>query len=134
MLRYTRGGYYLVSAIASAVTLPAIFVGRHITGAGMYPAIFVAEFFLLINTAPLNAALVNSVSATIRATAIAVNLFTIHLLGDAFSPTLMGYISDRTNLRVAFLVSSVAVALSAVILFYGIRFAPKLDEQAMKAE
>ena len=99
----------------------------------MYPAIFVAEFFLLINTAPLNAALVNSVSATIRATAIAVNLFTIHLLGDAFSPTLMGYISDRTNLRVAFLAASVAVALSAVILFYGIRYAPELDEQAMKA-
>jgi len=130
MLRYTRGGYYLVSAIASAVTLPAIFAAVTLTGAGMYPAIFVAEFFLLINTAPLNAALVNSVSATIRATAIAVNLFTIHLLGDAFSPTLMGYISDRTNLRVAFLVSSVAVALSAVILFYGIRFAPKLDQEA----
>ena len=134
MLRYTRGGYYLVSAVASLVTLPAIVLAVTLTGRAMYPAIFVAEFFLLINTAPLNAALVNSVSATIRATAIAVNLFTIHLLGDAFSPTLMGYISDRTNLRVAFLVASVAVALSAVILFYGIRFAPQLDAQAMKAE
>ncbi len=133
MLRYTRGGYYLVSAIASVVTLPAIVLAVTLTGRAMYPAIFVAEFFLLINTAPLNAALVNSVSATIRATAIAVNLFTIHLLGDAFSPTLMGYISDRTNLRVAFLAASVAVALSAVILFYGIRYAPQLDEQAMKA-
>ena len=26
MLRYTRGGYYLVSAIAAVVTLPAIVV------------------------------------------------------------------------------------------------------------
>ena len=129
MLRYTRGGYYLVCAVASVVTLPAILVAVTATGAAMYPAIFVAEFFLLINTAPLNAALVNSVSATIRATAIAVNLFTIHLLGDAFSPTLMGYISDRTNLRVAFLAASVAVGLSAVILFYGIRFAPQLKEE-----
>ncbi len=98
----------------------------------MYPAIFVAEFFLLINTAPLNAALVNSVSASIRATAIAVNLFTIHLLGDAFSPTLMGYISDRTNLRIAFLAASVAVGLSAIILFYGMRFAPELEVEAFR--
>ena len=36
----------------------------------------------------------------------------------------MGYISDRSNLRTAFLAASVAVALSAVILFYGMRFAP----------
>jgi MFS family permease len=127
LLRFTRGAYYLVSAVGMAVTLPAIIVGVSITGKGMYPAIFVAEFFLLLNTAPLNAALVNSVSGRIRATAIAVNLFTIHLLGDAFSPTLMGYISDRSNLRMAFLVASVAVAISAAILFYGMRFAPALN-------
>ncbi len=127
MLRFTRGGYYLVSAVAAVVTLPAIAVAVSVTGAGMYPAIFVAEFFLLINTAPLNAALVNSVSASIRATAIAVNICTIHLLGDAFSPTLMGYISDRTNLRMAFLAASAAVGIAAIILFYGIRSAPELE-------
>ena len=81
LLRFTRGAYYLVSAVGMAVTLPAIVVGVSISGKGMYPAIFVAEFFLLLNTAPLNAALVNSVSGRIRATAIAVNLFTIHILG-----------------------------------------------------
>jgi sugar phosphate permease len=132
MLRYTRGGYYLVSAVATAVTLPAIAIAVSVTGAWMYPAIFVAEFFLLANTAPLNAALVNSVSARIRATAIAVNLFTIHLLGDAFSPALMGYISDRSNLRIAFLVASAAVGIAAIILFYGMRFAPGLEEKALR--
>ena len=34
MLRYTRGGYYLVSAIASVVTLPAIAGGRQRDGSG----------------------------------------------------------------------------------------------------
>ena len=86
------------------------------------------EFLLLLNTAPLNAALVNSVSARIRATAIAVNLFTIHLLGDAFSPTLIGWISDKTNLQTGFFSTIVAVVLSAVILFYGMRFAPALPK------
>ena len=58
----------------------------------------------------------NSVSAPIRATAIAVNLFTIHLLGDAFSPTLIGYISDKTNLQMGMLAMIVAVALSGAML------------------
>ena len=58
LLRFTRGAYYLVSAVGMAVTLPAIVAAVYITGEGMYPAIFVAEFFLLLNTAPMNAALV----------------------------------------------------------------------------
>ncbi len=124
LLRYHRGSYYLVSAIGMTLAVPAILAAVYFTGSAMYPAIFCGEFFLLLNTAPLNAALVNSVDANIRATAIAVNLFTIHILGDALSPTLMGYISDRSNFQTAFLAATVAVALSAGILFYGMRFAP----------
>jgi MFS transporter, Spinster family, sphingosine-1-phosphate transporter len=126
LLLRNKGGYYLISAIGMALALPAILIAVTITNQAMYPAIFLGEFFLLLNTAPLNAALVNSVGANIRATAVAVNIFTIHLLGDAFSPTLMGYVSDKSNMRVAFLVACVAVALSAVILFYGMRYAPEI--------
>jgi MFS transporter, Spinster family, sphingosine-1-phosphate transporter len=121
-----KGSYYLVSGIGMALALPAILCAVFFTGWPMYPAIFLGEFFLLLNTAPLNAALVNSVSASIRATAVAVNLFTIHILGDAFSPTLMGYISDKSNLQWSFVAASVAVALSAIILFVGMRFAPEI--------
>ena len=99
LLRRTPAAYQLVSAVGMALSIPAIVVAIFYPGPAMYPAIFLGEFFLLLNTAPLNAALVNSVSARIRATALAVNIFTIHLLGDAFSPTLIGYISDRSNLE-----------------------------------
>ena len=88
-------------------------------------------FRSLLNTAPLNAALVNSVSARIRATALAVNIFTIHLLGDAFSPTLIGYISDKSNLQIGLMSMIAAVALSAVVLFYGMRFAPKISSEQL---
>jgi hypothetical protein len=101
----------------------------YISGTFMYPAMFVAEFLLFLNTAPLNAAVVNSVGASIRATAIAVNLFTIHLLGDAASPTLIGRISDRTNLQTGFLAAIAAIILAAVILFYGMKFAPQIPVQ-----
>jgi MFS transporter, Spinster family, sphingosine-1-phosphate transporter len=129
LLRRTHAAYQLVSAIGMAVSIPAIVIAIYSHGPAMLPAIFVGEFFLLLNTAPLNAALVNSVSASIRATALAVNIFTIHLLGDAFSPTLIGYISDRSNLETGLTSMIVAVALSAAVLFYGMRFAPKLPAQ-----
>jgi MFS transporter, Spinster family, sphingosine-1-phosphate transporter len=126
LLRRTPAAYQLVSAAGMLLSIPAVVGAIYLTGSVMYAAIMVGEFFILLNTAPLNAALVNSVSAPIRATAIAVNLFTIHLLGDAFSPTLIGYISDRTNLQMGMVAMIVAVALSGVILMYGMRFAPKL--------
>ena len=129
LLRRTPAAYQLISAAGMALSIPAIVVAIYYPGPAMYPAIFLGEFFLLLNTAPLNAALVNSVSARIRATALAVNIFTIHLLGDAFSPALIGYISDRRNLQMGLTSMVGAVALSALVLFYGMRFAPALENE-----
>ncbi len=132
LLRRTAAAYQLVSAIGMLLSIPAMLCALFVAGPIMYGAIFVGEFLILLNTAPLNAALVNSVSARIRATAVAVNVFTIHLLGDAFSPTLIGAISDKTNLRTGFMAAVVAAGLSAAVLFYGMRFAPRLPESALK--
>jgi hypothetical protein len=111
-----------------SLALPSVLLAVFNTGSWMYPAIFLGEFFLLLNTAPLNAAILNSVSAPIRSTAFAVNIFTIHLLGDAFSPSLMGYISDRSNMQMAFVAASAAIAISAGVLFLGVRYAPQLPQ------
>jgi hypothetical protein len=90
----------------------------------MVPAIAVAAFFLLFNTSPLNAAVINSVGAHIRATALAVNIFIIHLLGDVPSPTMMGWVADRKSLQAAFVLPVIAMGISSAILFYGMKFAP----------
>ena len=90
----------------------------------LFPSLAIAEFFLFLNTGPLNAAIVNSVAAPIRATAIGLNLFIIHLLGDAMSPTIIGAISDHSNLRLAFSVTLIAMVFSAALLLVGRRFAP----------
>ena len=132
LLKRTAGAYYLISAATLAISVPAMLVAIYKTGPMMFPAIFVAEFLLLLNTAPLNAAVVNSVGAAIRATAIALNLFVIHLLGDAFSPTLIGRISDKSNLQTGFLAAIVAIVIGAVILFYGMRFAPEIPAQTVE--
>ena len=126
LLPRTKGAYYVVSAISMAVGVPVMVIALFARGRAMVAGILVAAFFLLLNTAPLNAALINSVGAHIRATAIAFNVFIIHLLGDVPSPTLMGWIADRHSLQVAFICPVIAMMLSSAILFYGMRFAPEV--------
>jgi len=124
LLRHTKGAYYLVSSISMGLGIPVMMVALFTRGRFMVPGIAVAGFLLLLNTAPLNAAVINSVGAHIRATAIAANLFVIHGLGDAFSPWLIGKVSDTSSLESGFISTVVATALSSAILFFGMRYAP----------
>ncbi len=126
LLPHMKGSYYFVSALSMALGVPLMIVALFVRGTIMLPAIALAAFFLLVNTSPLNTALVNAVGAHIRATAIAVNIFLFHLLGDVPSPTLMGYVADRHSLQAAFILPVIAMAVSSAILFYGMRFAPSL--------
>lgn len=126
LLRRTPAAYYLISGAGMALALPLMSVAIYGTRNLMLPAIFFGEFLLLLSTGPLNAAVINSVGAHIRSSAVAVNLFVIHALGDALSPTIMGYISDRSSLEAAFGVAIAAILMSATILLFGSRFAPRL--------
>jgi MFS transporter, Spinster family, sphingosine-1-phosphate transporter len=126
-LKRNHRALYLLSAWSVALTLPCgvmLFFGPH---KWAVPSLFAAEFFLFLNTGPLNAAIVNSVSAPVRATAISINLFCIHFFGDTFSPQVIGAISDRTNLSIALGATLVFLVISCAILFAGARFAPKLE-------
>jgi hypothetical protein len=96
------------------------------------PSLLAAEFFLFLNTGPLNAAIVNSVSAPVRATAISLELFCIHAFGDTFSPQIIGAISDRSNLSIGLGATLVMLVVSAAILRLGMRYAPPLEEMPVE--
>ncbi len=130
LLPRMKGSYYFVSAISMGLGVPVMIAALFLRGPVMLPAIAVAAFLLLLNTSPLNTALVNAVGAHIRATAIAVNIFIFHLLGDVPSPTLMGYVADRRSLQAAFILPVIAMTISSAILFYGMRFAPRVELSA----
>ncbi len=85
-------------------------------------AMFCAEFFLFLNTGPLNTVIVNVTRPGVRAMAFAVNIFFIHALGDAVSPTLLGWLSDRWGLRGALLVAPAAITVAAAFCFLCSRF------------
>ncbi|HLW55442.1 MAG TPA: MFS transporter [Candidatus Angelobacter sp.] len=130
MLKRHDGGYYRFSGMTMFAAVPLMIAAVYVTGPLMLPSIFFAVFALLIGTGPSNAAVVNSVNAGIRSTALAVNTFVIHALGDAFSPTLIGWVSDRTSLQTSFWSAFVAAGLSGWLFWYGARYAPKLKPTA----
>jgi MFS transporter, Spinster family, sphingosine-1-phosphate transporter len=118
---------YLLSFWSAALTLPfgvLVFFGPHAT---TIPALFLAEFFIFLNTGPLNAAIVNSVNGAVRATAISINLFCIHFFGDTFSPQIIGAISDHSNLSIGLGATLVTLLVACVILRYGARFATAVE-------
>lgn len=130
-LKRNHAALYLLSAwsmlLASPFALMTFFGPR----SAIVPSLAVAEFCLFLNTGPLNAAIINSVSAPIRATAIAIELFTIHALGDAPSPRVIGWVSDRSSLQMGLAVTLITLLVSGALLFAGARFAPPMDVAAV---
>ena len=126
----TPKALYLVPAISAVLAVgPAVlaFFGPKTT---TLPALGVAVFFIFLGTGPVNAATLNAVPGNLRAMAMAGQLFAIHVFGDAFSPKLIGIVSDHSNLRWGLGVTLITMLIGAVIFFIGSRFAPSLDPSA----
>jgi predicted MFS family arabinose efflux permease len=129
----TPKALYLVPALSAALAVPpalVCFFGPHSL---TIPALALAIFFIFLGTGPVNAATMNSVRAEVRATAMAGQLLVIHLLGDAISPTIIGTVSDRSNLAVGLGSTLITMLLAAVIFFIGARYAPPLTDEANEA-
>lgn len=126
-LRRDDRALYKVSAWSALLTIaPALmlFFGPQRT---MLPSLAVAEFLIFLGTGPINAAILNAVSAKMRATALAGELLLIHALGDAPSPRIIGAISDHSDLRYGLAVTVMALVVAAVVLLAGARYAPPIN-------
>ncbi len=112
-------GYLLVSGSGFLIGAPiAVYALATTSLTACLVAIFFAEFFLFFNTGPLNTVIVNVSHPSSRAMAFAVNIFFIHALGDAVSPTILGWLSDQWGLRGALLTTPLAITLAAVFCFF----------------
>jgi len=127
LLERTKAAHYLVSAVSLGLGIPATCMALFTSGKVMIAGIFLAEFLLLLNTGPLNAAVINAVGPHVRAMALAVNIFIFHLFGDVPSSALIGFLSDHYSLQLAFIAPVIAIGLSSAILFYGMKYAPPVS-------
>ncbi|MBA2269856.1 MAG: MFS transporter [Chthoniobacterales bacterium] len=116
------GAYFLVSGVGMILAFPLFIATIYTPFPFAWVCLFLAVFFVFLNTGPSNAALANVAPPKVRSTAFALNILIIHLFGDAFSPPLLGFVAGRTSMNVAFFVVSVAALISGVIWLLGMRF------------
>jgi MFS family permease len=114
-----RESYLWVSGVATLAAAPVALVAFVAPSRPVYMgAIVVTELLLFISTGPINSAIVNVVAPGQRATAVALSILAIHLLGDVPSPPLVGILSDHSSLGQAFLVLPAAIAVGGLVWLY----------------
>lgn len=83
--------------------------------------ILLAQFFLWFYNGPVNTIIVNSVAPNLRARAFSISILAIHLLGDAISPPIIGFISDRSSLQNGITLVPITLFLAALVWLAGWR-------------
>jgi MFS family permease len=120
-LKTNANALFLVSAWSAWLAVPPAVVCFFGPRSTMLPMLGVAMFLLFLGTGPLNAAIVNAVPSSVRATAIAIELFLIHALGDTPSPKLIGMVSDHSTLGKGLGLTLVTLVIAGALLFMGAR-------------
>ena len=116
------GSYFIVSGIALILGLPMM-VGFLIAPFPLaWVFVFFTVFCLFFNTGPTNTILANVTHPSVRASAFALNILIIHLLGDAISPSVIGWVADETgSLTWGFALVSVTMLIGGVLWLWGAR-------------
>ena len=86
---------------------------------GFFVGIAAAEFAIFVSTAPINVVILQGVPEELRASAMALSIFAIHLFGDLISPPLIGKLSDTFSLGKAMFVLPVALVLGTIAWWRG---------------
>ncbi|WP_255483963.1 MFS transporter [Granulicella sp. 5B5] len=124
----TAKALYLVPALSALLTVPPAMLCFFGPTKFIVPSLSVAVFLVFLGTGPVNAATLNAVPANLRAMAMAGQLFALHVFGDMSSPTLIGIVSDHSNLRLGLGLTLVTFVIGAGIFFLGTRYAPELHD------
>lgn len=127
-LRTNRQAYWWVSGIGALLAAPIVLVTFTAESPAVYwSAAAVCQVLIFASTGPINAATVNIVSPTMRATALAAQILVIHLFGDVPSPPLIGLISDASSLGRAVLIVPVAVLIGGLFWVWAARESARAD-------
>jgi MFS transporter, Spinster family, sphingosine-1-phosphate transporter len=114
-----RQAHLWLSGVSMVLAIPFTCVAFTTHSSGVFAAsLLAAEFMVFLSTGPINVVIVSVVPVAIRATAMAVSIFVIHLLGDAAAPVVLGAVSQSIGLSKAVLIMPGVVALSAAIWIF----------------
>ncbi len=110
-----RAGYAWTLGLSVLVAVPLAF-GAFTAASTFWSMAFLAAamFFLFLPTGPVNTLILETAPVNMRASAMAISIFTIHLFGDMWSPEIVGRLSDSLggNLQQAVLILPVALIVA----------------------
>jgi sugar phosphate permease len=104
------------AGLGAPLSLAAILSG---TAHGFFVNVFPTEIALFMLSGPVNVALLRSVPLGLRASAMALSIFAIHIFGDLWSPPLIGLVADHAPMQWAMLAAPFAFGLAAVLWWRG---------------
>ena len=114
--KYSKQAYLVVSATATLIAAPFAWFALTVASSTEYLVCMVmAQLLMFLSTGPINACIVNLVLPNQRASAVALEVFAIHLLGDAISPYLIGAVSDASSLAQALKIVPAAIVIAGVL-------------------
>ena len=117
--RRNRAGYASVLCLSVLTAAPlAVFSFWTTNKAISMSCLALAMFFIFLCTGPVNTLILESVPVNLRASAMAVSIFAIHLFGDIWSPKIVGRLSDHWgSLQTAVMILPAALGAAAVFWF-----------------
>lgn len=105
-----------ICAIGSAVGAPLTVACFLSPSANVFFGLaFFAIVFLFLSTSPVNAVILQAVPTELRASAMALSIFSIHVLGDLWSPPFVGILADNLPIQLAMMTLPLAIGASAFI-------------------
>ena len=124
------GSYFLVSGLAMLIGFPFMLATLHSPFPTVWIMIFATCFCLFFNTGPSNTILANVTHPSMRSAGYALNIFVIHALGDVVSPVIIGIVSDRYSMNVAFSVVGGMFVVAGILWLLGTRYLQRDTELA----
>jgi MFS family permease len=114
--RTAVNGLLKICAIGSLIGAPlAAIAFLSPTPTGFFAVVFFCEICLFLGTSPINAVALRAVPPSLRASAMALQIFAIHLLGDLWSPAAVGLVADKFSMGIAVMLLPIGIAASAFI-------------------
>src|SRR5580692_1909172 len=113
-----RAGYAWTLALSVLVAVPLAF-GAFLATSTFWSMTLMATamFFLFLSTGPVNTLILETAPVNLRASAMAVSIFAIHLFGDMWSPEIVGRLADSFggNLQKAVLILPIALIAAGAL-------------------
>jgi predicted MFS family arabinose efflux permease len=103
LFKRTKRAYSLLAAVSYLAAFPCLYIGFYSDQQAVYfTALTAGSFFLFLCMPAVNTQIANVVSPAQRATAWALAVFILHMLGDTLAPPVFGLVSDAVGRQAAF--------------------------------